>query len=43
MRKVLLLALVSMFFTATACSKSDESAPAALTLPHLRPLPQPGQ
>jgi len=27
MRKVLLLALVSMFF-ATACSKSDETAPA---------------
>jgi hypothetical protein len=29
MRKVLLLALVSMFFTAAACSKSEETAPAA--------------
>jgi len=29
MRKVLLLALVSMFFTAAACSKSEGTAPAA--------------
>ncbi len=27
MRKILLLALVSMFITAAACSKSEETAP----------------